>query len=217
MMYNIPMEILGYGVGIIMSIITAGFLWSDIYFSPKSTDPVLLVLLISILFGVISLIIFGAFLSNTQYQYSKKGGKIRLTKETRAKLNKFRDLYLYGYFAIALLSLMFFLIYKNPDTGFEKFFKIPTAFFSTDSIIFAIKVLLSMGTLGITSSMIYTANDLKKQNIKQLYIPDDEGADGPHNYPYKYKRKRTNIIDDINGFFRNVNFDYVVNYNIERT
>jgi hypothetical protein len=219
MMYSINLEMLGYAVGIIMSFITAGFLWSDIYYSPKANDPVIFVLLLSMLGGIISLSMFATFLTTTHSKYNKKGSKILLTKETRAKLTKYRSLYFFGYLTIVALALSFFL-HKNPvpvGNLYEFFFQLPTNILSTDTLFFAMKVLLSMGALGITGSLLYTANELKKQNTKQLYIPEGGKGDEPHRYPYRYKRSRTSFIDDIRGFFRNVNMNYVMNYNIERT
>jgi hypothetical protein len=57
--------------------------------------------------------------------------------------------------------------------------------------------------------MIYFANQLKKQNTKQLYIPRENEKEVPTEYPYKYKRSRIGIMDDIRVFFRNVNLDYI--------
>lgn len=219
MMYNVNLEMLGYGVGIVLSFITGAFLWSDIYYSPKFNDPVLFVILPSILAGFISLLIFASFLATTNSKYNEKGSKIILTKETRRNLNTFRGLYVGGYLLIAIVSLMFFLLYKNPKTQvFQPFFETPTCILSVAAIVYAIKWILSVGTLGTTASMIYFANLLKKQHTKQLYIPKEDGKEAPSEYPYKYKRTRsTGIIDDIRVFFRNVNLDYVMNYNIGRT
>jgi len=218
MMYSKNLEMLGYAVGIIMSFITSGFLWKDIYYSPKSTDPVLYVILPSILLGTISLFIFATFLTNTHSKYNAKGSKIILTKETRRNLNTFRSFYVWGYLAIAIISLMFFLIYKPPaaNSVFMPFFQIPTSVLSIDTILLAFKVLLSVGTLGATAGMVYYANKLKKQNSKQVYVPKDRQGEVPDKYPYRYKRPRTTMMDDIRWFFRNISMNYVMNYNISR-
>lgn len=213
MMYHSNLEMVGYGVGIITSFITGGYLWRDIYLSPKINDPVLFSLLPSMLAGLISLLIFATFLTTTHSKFNAKGSKILLTRESRGKLNTFRNLYVYGYFGIALVSLIFFLLYKEKDV-YDAYFKLPEDMFG--GIFFIVKVALALGIVGITGRMIYVANDLKKQHTKQVYIPEGSEPNQPDKYPYKYKRRRTNIIDDINGFFKNVNLDYVVNYNIPR-
>lgn len=220
MMYNINLEMLGYAVGIIMSFVTAGFLWVDISHSPKGTDPVLFVILLGMLGGIISLIMFATFLTTTHSKYNKKGSKIILTKETRAKLDKYRNLYVLDYFAIAVLSLSFFLLKKigsdtpTGPTNYELFFKMPIRFFSMDGVFFALKVALSLSVLILTGSLLYTANDLKKQNTKQVYIPEKGIEDERKTYPYR--RLRGGFMEDIRSFFRNVNLDYVMNYNIKR-
>lgn len=214
MMYNINLEMLGYGVGIVLSFITGIFLWTDIYYSPKFNDSVLFVILPCILAGFISLLIFATFLTQTNSKYNEKGSKILLTKETRRNLDVFRSLYVLGYMLIGVISLMFFLLYRDPVSGvYSSFFEMPSSLLSMGSVIYAIKALLSLATLGTFGSLIYFANMLKKQNTKQLYIPE---KDDTTQYSYKYKRSNIGIIDDIRLFFRNVNLDYVMNYNIQR-
>jgi len=214
MMYHSNLEMVGYGVGIIASFITGGYLWRDIYLSPKINDPVLFSLLPSILGGLISLLIFATFLTTTHSKYNAKGSKILLTKESRGKLNHFRSLYVYGYIGIAMVSLIFFLLYKDDKNGYDTYFKLPQDGFV--SLFFIVKVVLALGIVGITGRMLYVSNDLKKQNTKQLYIPPESNPDVPNKYPYKYKRRNMSMMDDIRGFFKNVNLDYIVNYNISR-
>lgn len=216
MMYSENLELVGYGVGIIMSFITAGFLWLDIYLSPKKYDPVIFVILVGILGGVISLIIFANFLMKIHAKYNSKGSKIILTKENRKRLDRFKSLYVTDYVLIAVVSLMFFLLYKDPNTGiYTPFFNIPEKMLSTDTIFFAIKVLLSLSTLGVSGSLIYTANELSKQNSKQLYIPEKQSPDMPKKFPYK--KEKQGMLGDVSSFFRNVNLNYLMNYNIIRS
>lgn len=209
---------LGYAVGIIMSVITAGFLWVDIYNSPKANDPVIFIILLGIMGGIISLLMFASFLTTTHSKYNKKGSRIILTKEIRKKLDKYRRLYMSGYFSLATLSLSFFLLKKfGPEGGpvyYDLFFEMPIHFFSMDGVFFVLKAALSLAVLALTGSLLYTANDLKKHNTTQLYIPEEGATEERKTYPYK--RLRGGFMEDIRSFFRNVNLDYVMNYNIER-
>ena len=216
MMYRDNLELLGYGVGIVMSFISAGFLWMDIYISPKKYDPVIFIILLGILGGIISLIIFANFLTKIHAKYNRKGSTIMLTKENRKRLDKFKSLYIADYILIGVVSLMFFLLYKDPTTGlYDPFFKIPEKVVSLDSIYFGIKVLLSISTLGVTGSLIYTANELSKQNSKQLYIPEKQSPEVPKKFPYK--KPKSGMLGDVSNFFRNVNLNYLMNYNIIRS
>jgi len=215
MMYSENLELLGYGVGIIMSFITAGFLWMDIYISPKKYDPVLFVILLGMLGGLISLMIFANFLTKIHAKYNAKGSKIMLTKENRKRLETFKSLYITDYLLIAVVSLMFFLLYKNTDGTYAPFFQIPESLIHLDSIGFLIKIALSVATLGVSGSMIYNANELSKQNAKQLYIPENQSPDMPKKFPYK--KPKYGILGDVSDFFRNVNLNYLMNYNIIRS
>jgi hypothetical protein len=216
-MYKENLELMGYGVGIIVSFVTAGFLWLDIYNSPKSSDPSLFVILLSMLGGIISLIIFANFLTKTHAKYNKKGSKIMLTRENRKILDKFKSLYMKEYFLIAMLSLMFFMVSKSKDgKTFLPFFEVPEQLISTNSIFFTFKVLVSIASLGISGYMIYLANELSKQNSNQLYIPEKDSTNVIYKFPYK-KPNRFGFIEDISTFFRNVNLNYLMNYNINRS
>jgi hypothetical protein len=215
LMYSQNLEMLGYGIGITMSFITAGFLWLDIYNSPKKNDPVIFVILLGILAGIISLFMFAKFLTNIHAKYNAKGSKIMLTKENRKRLDTFKSLYITDYVLIGTISLMFFLAYKNTDGTYMPFFKIPENVFSSDSVFFVLKSLLSVSTLSVSGYMIYVANELSKQNSKQLYIPEKDSPDTIKKFPYK--KPKGLGLGGISDFFRNVNLDYLVNYNIIRS
>jgi len=216
LMYSENLELLGYGVAIVMSFITAGFLWMDIYLSPKKFDPVVFILLTGILGGVISLVMFANFLTKIHAKYNAKGSNIMLTKENRKRLDQFKSLYITDYSLIAVISMLFFLLYKYPKTEiYAPFFNIPEKIVSLDTVFFAIKVLMSVATLGVSGALIYTANELSKQNAKQLYIPVNQSPDVPKKFPYK--KPKSGMLGDISDFFRNLSFNYLMNYNIIRS
>ena len=74
LMYNSNLELLGLGLGIGINIVSQLFLLVDIISSPKSSDPVVLILLFSIIGMFISSVMFLMTLVNLHSKYSLKGG-----------------------------------------------------------------------------------------------------------------------------------------------
>jgi hypothetical protein len=228
LMYNSNLELLGLGLGIAINIVSQLFLLVDVISSPKSSDPVIFILLIGIIGMFISSVMFLMTLVNLHSKYSLKGSPIKLTKENREKFDVYKILFITNALAIGIIAFLYFAAYKvdiaNPgkmsyllkynfeESGdfyvpFYNFTFNPEGYQFDELAMLLFKMALGAGVLGITGFMIYLTVELSKLKTDRLYIPDKEDESIPKSFPHKSNYNNFSL----SGLFQNLNMNYIMN------
>jgi hypothetical protein len=202
-------ELLGLVMGMVNSIITNLFLFTDISTSPKKTDPIIGILYISIIGLFIACSLIFVTISKLHIKYSIKGQPMNLSREPRKKIDTFKRMFIFHIIATGVLAFLFFTLkctdpaLCNYDNGYEVFFSAnPKSFISY--LILGIKSLFSIAIVGITGYLLYLSNDIRKYNANNLHVPTKPGE--------KVILPKSTDKDTIFDIFRNVNLDYLMTY-----
>ena len=222
------LELMGIVVSILIATVTHGFLIRDIFASDKQYEMVIYVIIFSIGLLFTSSIFIIKTLAHLHKQFSAKDSIIHLTKENRARLDKYKKMFITCIIFIGLLAFSFFTLKctncnQNPPPTkkeYEKYYHedVILNLFSTDNnkpliekilptISGFIKMGMSVSVLGISGYMVYMTRLLSKINANQLYIPES--------VPYDKSDFSIGNKFSVGDIFKNINIHYLSNYTPE--
>lgn len=225
------LELMGIVMGILLATVTHIFLIRDILSSDKQYEMVIYVILFSIGLLFTSSIFIIKTLYHLHKQFSAKKSIIHLTKENRAKLDKYKNMFITCVLFIAILSFSFFTLKCTncnenppPKKEYEKYYHedVILNLFSTsnnseptmtlsEKVLSTISGLIKMGmsisVLGISGYMVYFTRSLSKINANQLYIPES--------LPYDKSEFSIGNQFSMGDIFKNINIHYLSNYTPE--
>ena len=219
------LELMGIVVSIIIATVTHGFLIRDIFESDKKYEMVIYVIIFSIALLFTSSIFIIKTLTHLHKQFSAKNSIIHLTKENRARLNKYKKMFITCVLFIGVLAFSFFTLKcTNCDSNsipktYEKYYHedVILNLFSADNkpvtekilptISGFIKMGMSISVLGISGYMVYLTRLLSNINANQLYIPES--------VPYDKSDFSIGNKFSVGDIFKNINIHYLSNYTPE--
>jgi hypothetical protein len=207
LMFHKRLEILGWGIGLTISMITYIFLFLDVSSSPKSQDYVVFVIYLTILAQLLSNIMFSMTLKNLHHEYSARGHPIQLNEKYKKKFQDYKILFVTEYFIVGTIAFLFFTLYVS-SAGNMPFFNthmtqdnfyliIPSLFF---------KVILCLAALGISGYMIFASYKFQKLKGKIRYVKPNTLTYDPSSFSVG------GDTDSPFSIFQNLNLNYLMNY-----
>jgi hypothetical protein len=214
------LELMGIVMSIIIATVTHIFLIRDIFSSDKQYEMVIYVIIFSICLLFTSSIFIIKTLYHLHKQFSAKKSIIHLTKENRARLDKYKNMFITCIIFIGLLAFSFFTLKcTNCETipkTYEKYYHedVILNLFSADNTPVSEKILptisglikmgMSISVLSISGYMVYLTHLLSKINANQLYIPES--------LPYDESEFSIGDKFSMGDIFKNINIHYLSNY-----
>jgi hypothetical protein len=207
LMFHKRLEILGWGIGLTISMVTYLFLFLDVSSSPKSQDVVVFVIYLTVLAQILSNIMFSMTLKNLHHAYSAHGHPIQMNERYKKKFQDYKILFVTQYFIICTIAFFFFTLYMS-EAGNHPFFNIHMTqdnfFLIIPSLFF--KVILCLATLGISGYMIFASYKFQKLKGKIRYVK-------PNTLTYDPKSFTSGSpADSPFTIFSNLNLNYLMNY-----
>jgi ABC-type Fe3+ transport system permease subunit len=164
-MFQRNLELIGLGIVFVMNMVTSYYLSYDIYDISKNTNhpTFLYVIYASMLFVTISSVLMSITLMQLKNIYNSNGEEnIQFSPENKKKYNEFKGIFITCIVFIGILCLIFVL---QPNTyGFYSFcFEFDKELYYIPCLIlYSMKIVLSGLLLGLSSYLVYIANDLAK-------------------------------------------------------
>jgi len=208
--YRPNIEWVGLLLTYIIFLVSTYYLSNDILGSPKSSDGVVYIFIIAIVFIAVSISIFVLTFYTLYYRFSKVKQNIKLTNNDKNNFDTFKRLFVSAIVLLYILCFFFFTLYKDTKTNiYNNFFDINFGDKTTSTpiinyLIITIKTLVSLALVIITSYMVYLSSEIyNAKDTQPIYSAEDD---------YKLHK---NDLSNSSWMFRNLNMNYLLNYKFE--
>ena len=157
-MMSSNLELVGIGLMFIANLITSFFIFIDVLDISdvaKKFDPFVGVLIAGLAMNLVSSILIVITLRKLHQRAVKRGVPIKLSYGSRSKLDKFKKVFFLNVLSILTMTMLFFL--GKPGVSFYNYaFNQGTAV--RELFFFIVKLLLTVGTLGMSAYLVYISN-----------------------------------------------------------
>jgi hypothetical protein len=167
-MMNSNLELVGIGFMFIVNLITSFFIFVDflgISETSKKYDIFVGVLIVGMALHLISSILIVIALSKLHKKAKQNGLPMQLSPSTRRQLENFKIVFFTNAMSILTMTMLFFL--GKPGVSFYNYaFDQSTAI--RELFFFIVKILLTFGTLGMSTYLVYISHFMTSLVNRQI-------------------------------------------------
>jgi hypothetical protein len=163
-LFNRNLELIGFGLIFVINLITSLNVANDIINNKLNNDIIVFVLAIGMTFTFVSIFLILITIGSLHIKYTKAGTPIILSKDNRKKLDDFKIILITN---ISVLGVLIFLFFVSDKSFF--FINFNSNYLLNFFILF-IKFIFSLGTIGMSSYLIYLSNLFSKLGYTYLLV-----------------------------------------------
>lgn len=163
-LFNNNLELIGFGLLFVINLITSLNVANDILNYNLNNDIIMFILAIGLTFTFVSIFLMLITLGSLHIKYTKEGTPIILSKKNRTDLDNFKIIVITNICVLGVLCFLFFI--SNKSFFFINF----NSQYLLNFFILFIKIIFSIGTIGMSSYLVYLSNHFSKLGYSQLLV-----------------------------------------------
>jgi hypothetical protein len=163
-LFNSNLELIGFGLLFVINLITSLHIANDIINYKLNNDIIVFILSIGLTFTFVSIFLMLITLGSLHIKYTKAGTPIVLSTKNRKKLDDFKIIVITNICVLGVLCFLYLI--SNKSFFFIDF----NSQYLLNFFILFIKIIFSIGTVGMSSYLVYLSNIFSKLGYSQLLV-----------------------------------------------